>query len=333
MKQHLRTAAIVTLVAAMIWVFAEGASLQRRTRRAELVWVAMPASGRSVRVADPDWTGSVDVVLDGSAAALDRLESLWLEPVLVEPGQEGVPTAPGEHVIDLREVLRARPELRDSGASVVRCDPPTVRIETDEMVEATAGVVVELPETEPDAEAIPSVESVVVRLPRRRLEALDAPMQVVARIDPAALRGAVRGRPENVRRVRLDPLAPLSGVEGAVIEPARIDVSVTLRTRTASVVLATVPVVVELSPLDQARWNVSIPPEDQVLRNVRVSGPADLVGAIERGETRVSAFVPLSFEDLEGAVTSKRAEFTRLPSSLTFEVEDRVVTLTITARE
>lgn len=331
--QHARTALVVVLITAIIWVFAEGASLQRRSRRVDVSWAAPPASARAMRVADTAWSGEVNLSLEGSTASLDRLERLWLEPMVLEPGQPGVPTTAGTHTVELREVLRMKPEIRDSGVSVVRCDPATVVLEVDEVVSLPARVDVSLPESEPDAEAVATPQGVTLRVPRSVAARLGgAEARVIARVDAATLASAMRGRPETVRRVLVEPAGELAGASGVEIEPARLDVTVTLRSRTASLILPTVPVVIEMSALDQSRWSVTVAADDQVLRDVRVTGPADLVAAIERGETRVVGVVSLSFEDLENRVGSKRAEFSRLPTLLRLDAEDRIVELTIERR-
>jgi hypothetical protein len=97
-------------------------------------------------------------------------------------------------------------------------------------------------------------------------------------------------------------------------------------------VLPTVFVELRIAPELLRTWSVEIPQEERFLREVTVTGPADLVAQIER--TGLIAYVRVLSEDLDRQIQSKEAVFTDLPGSpLEFQVETRRVSLRIKRRD
>jgi hypothetical protein len=86
---------------------------------------------------------------------------------------------------------------------------------------------------------------------------------------------------------------------------------------------------IRVAPGQLARWQISIPENDQFLRDVRVTGPSEEIERIRKGELRIIAMVALSSQELQAGITSKAASFSDLPSSLQFLVEDPIVALEI----
>ena len=139
----------------------------------------------------------------------------------------------------------------------------------------------------------------------------------------------VPGRAEMITNV---PIETPSDVVGAVMEPARAEVRLTLRTKSSSLVLPSVPVYVCMPAVEIGRWDVSIPDEDRFLTDVEVSGPSDVVDLVRRGQIRIAAQLVLSFDDLERGIGSKEVTFAELPTALNFKADSTKVRVRITAR-
>lgn len=338
MLRHLGTILIATLIAALVWIFAEAESVKSREIRIELEIQADPGSDRVVTVNDVAFKDIVDLVLEGSTTELDTAErALRQKKIRLAPGVEGVSPEPGEQSVDLRTALRAAGGLRETGVTIKRIDPPTVRIEVDALVSREAAVRVDVGEGELEApaEVRPSVVKVI--MPGKIAAALTEVPVVTARLDAAVLKPLVPGRREVLSSVPLRPSGVLSKVEPARLrfDPPAVEVAVRLRSKIDSVTLPTVPVLVRMPPGELAHFDISVDEADQLVRNVKVSGPADLVDKVRRETLKVVATVTLTFSDLEraaGATVSKEVTFGDLPAGLTVEVPATSVRVSVSRR-
>lgn len=336
MWSRIKSYGLVTVITAVIWVFAEAESLRTKQVSAEVVFQGDPSGERVIDVADGQgWRGRVELTVEGSAAGLDRLQSrLNRQAIKLTPGMDGVAGESGEQTVDLRLALRAHPDLRDMGATVSKTDPPTVKVRVDQMVPRELRVEVQAPDGELDGVPETRPAKVKVRLPASDAASLGPEATAVVKLDAAMLSKLVPGRVETVSGV---PLAlPSWIVPGrARIEPASVDVQLKLRSRTATVVVPSVPVQVRMAAVELGKWDVVIPETDRFIKDVKVTGPSDLVNQVKSGEIKVLATVSLGFEELERGVTSKEASFTDFASQLPlkFEADNKVVRVTVKKRE
>ncbi|MBM4108318.1 MAG: hypothetical protein FJ255_05825 [Phycisphaerae bacterium] len=327
MPRNLGAIVITTIVALLVWIFAESESLRSREFATDVTFVVDAQSDRLVAVgANTGWTGRVGITLTGPAGSLERVERRLREGVRLAPGMAGVPLEVGTRAVMLRDAIRGLPIVRETGVTVSRVDPAEVLAEVDQVRQAEARVVVDAGDAELDGAPDVTPPTAQLRGPGRALDRLGAREPTVSlRLEPAALRNLVPGRRETLTRVPLRPPPELDGVVGVRVEPSTADVQLTLRSRTAQVELPAVPVGVWLAGSEMARFEVVIKPEDQFIRNVRVSGPSDLIAQVRSGELRISATVVLGFEELERGITSKDAVFNLVPSPLRVEADSRLV--------
>jgi len=327
---------LVTIIAALVWIFAESETLRTSDVRLELQLIA-DASGQHVaRPADEStWSPNITVELSGAAGRMDNIQALALRPVRLAPGSPGVPAEPGDYAIDIRQALAALPELTGRGITITRCEPASIRIRIDELISREFKIVVQAnAELEGPPEVRPALA--VISMPRRIADAIPADTVLTARIDADTLARLVPGRREVLTNVRLslpdahaDALRPDAH---ARIDPPAAQIALTLRARSASTEIASVPVQVRLAPIELARWEIAIPDQDRFIANVRVTGPADLIELVKRGELKITATLALSFEELERGITSKEVTFSDLPSSLKVEADNRTVKLSVKRR-
>ncbi|MFG0242984.1 MAG: hypothetical protein ACF8R9_09380 [Phycisphaerales bacterium JB054] len=333
--ERLKTGVLVTLIAVLIWAFAEGQSLRSQRTVVELEFSPLSNGVWATRVVDgQDWRGRVEVLVEGSVTSLDSLEAILREPVSFEPGMEGLPRATGEHTMELRESLRLHPEFRSRGVSVLSAEPATVRVHVQELATLSLPIRVEAPSAELDGVAeLVGVSEATVRLPAEMAAALEpGAAWMVAQVDPSQL-AALQEGVRSILRVRLVPGSVLDRDSVFSVEPAQVDVRLTVRSKTESHVLVSVPVDLRLPAGELGRFDVTIPPEAQALSNVTVKGPSELIQRIRDGQLVVRAYIRLTYEELEAGVTSKRAEFSGYPVALSFEVEDPDVSVEIHRRE
>jgi hypothetical protein len=334
-KAVLRTALVASLVTVLIWLFAEGESLISRTSRAEVAVSGEPGSDRVAWVVDgqTNWRGRVDVTLEGSTGAIDAMDEVFLRPIVIKPGMPGVPATPGEYELSLLDVMREHPSLRGRGVSIVRCDPESVRIGVDELTRVQVPVQVLTPGVLVEGTATSKPAQVSLRAPRAALDKADrAYLFATAEVDQARASGLAPGRNETLAQVPVRAPAWMRDNPFVTVEPAQVDVSLMIRSRTAELTIASVPVALMIAPIEVNNWLVDVPAEDRVLKDVRLTGPSEAIEQVRRDEKRVRAVVALSFEELERGVPGKDAEITGLPAGVEARVEDRFVRLTITRR-
>ena len=333
--QRLKTGVLVTLIALLIWAFAEGQSLRSQRTVVELEFSPLSNGMWSTRVVDgQDWRGRVEVLTEGSVSSLDSLEAVLREPMSIEPGMEGLPRATGEHTMELREALRMHPEFRSRGVSVLSTEPATVRVHVQELATLKLPIRVEAPSAELDgvAELVGASEA-SVRVPAAMASALqEGDAWMVAQVEPAQLEAMQEGV-RSTLRVRLVPGPALAKDAVFSVDPSQVDVRLTVRSKTESYLLASVPVDLRLPVGELGRFDVTIPVEDQSLSNVTVRGPSELIARIRDGELVVRAYIRLTYEELEAGITRKRAEFSGYPVALSFDVEDPNIGLQIRKRE
>lgn len=332
---RIKSLGMVTVITAVIWVFAEAESLRTKQISAEVIFQGDPSGERVIDVPEGQgWRGRVELTVEGSAAGLDRLQSrLNRQAIKLTPGMDGVSGESGEQTVDLRLALRAHPDLREMGATISKTDPSSVKVRIDQIVPRELRVEVQAPDGE--LEGVPETRpaKVQVRLPASDAASLGAQATALVKIDASMLSKLVPGRVETVTGVAVT-MPPWIAPGRARIEPASVDVQLKLRSRTATVTVPSVPVQVRMAAVELGKWDVEIPETDRFIKDVKVTGPSDLVNQVKTGEIKIVATLSLGFEELEKGVTSKEVSFTDFSSQLAlkFEADNRVVRLTVRKR-
>lgn len=339
MWRFIKTWSIVLPVTLLIWVFAEAESL-RTSSVATSIAIRPPLDQRQVVDAVDDAGQPIPdggasrrrtVSIEGPAAAIQRAELVLREGITLTPGMgEQFAASRGSRELDLAAVLRAYPPLQGLGVTIKSVDPPRVRVVVDDVVERKVSVVPELPDGQTDGPPVVTPPEVVMRVPSEAAAKLPEGAQAIARIDRATWDRLVPGRRESVP-VSVQLPKALDGVRNVTITPARVTVELTVRSRTDSITIPTVPVHIRAPSAELERWDVAIKGR-ALLNDVKITGPADAIQRIRDGAITVVAYVPLSYEDLERQITSKEAVYCDLPTPLRFEPETPLIELEITRR-
>lgn len=339
MWRILKTWSIVIPVTLLIWVFAEAESL-RTLNVATSFAVRAPADQRQVVEAVDDAGQPLPdggaarrrtVSIEGPSAAIQRAETILREGIVLTPGMGDFASSRGSRELDLAALLRSYPPLQGLGVTIKSVDPPRVRVVVDDVVERKVSVVVELPDGQTDGPPVVTPPEVIMRIPSEAAAKLPDGAQAIARIDRTTWDRLVPGRRENTQ-VSVQLPKALDGVRNVSITPARVTVDLTVRSRTDSVTIPTVPVHLRAPAAELERWDVKIRGR-ALLNDVKITGPADIIQRIRDGAITVVAYVPLRYEDLERRITTKEAAYTDLPTSVRFEPEAPLIELEITRRE
>jgi hypothetical protein len=239
----------------------------------------------------------------------------------------------------MKESLEALPVVRNSGVTLADVDPPTVTVIVDNVVTRDAAVRVEIPPGQSlDGAAESSPATVKVRLPESLARATPGELVLTARVDASRLAGVAEGRRTTITGLPLDLPEPLRGIEAVRMIPPQVNVALTLRSRSGSFQVASVPIHIRLAPTETGMWDISLPADSRLLSDVSVSGPSDLIDKLKADNFKLVAFVAPSFEELERAASSgepleKEILFSDLPSLLKVEARQKTVRLTIKRRE
>lgn len=331
----MKTGVVVVLVTVLVWVLAESQTVRTDTAEVTVSFVGQElAEGAQVIRAVPGegWTGTVEVELEGAVGPMADLRDALGQVVSLTLGREVV-APPGQQQIVLRDVLREAEPFRDSGVTIASVTPAQVVVQVDTIRRLELPVRVVLPPgTAIEGQAVTEPATVVLLGPSSAFEAVDRPgalREVVAPIDTEQLGSLVTGRAEQLRGIRLEPPGWLVDRWSTRLSPASVNVELTLRSRTRTITIPTMPVQVTLAPTEQGAWEIRLDPTDQDLIDVVLTGPDEAIGRIERREVRPFATVLLSFEELERGITTKRAEVLGLPPGVEARVDDADVGLTI----
>lgn len=336
MNLRIREFGLVALVTLLIWLFAEAESVRTEVRTVSIEVRAAPNSGKVVALTPgQNWSGTVQVKFEGSNSAIEGIRTLLQTPIVLVPG-DGLPMEAGENPVDLRQALGRRQNIRGEGVTVSEVTPAFVQVQVDDLVRVEVAVRVEADEAVVlESPPEPLRSTVTLLLPALVRDALGESPEAIARLDARD----VDGLPEGVRQekvLRLDPPEAVRGVVGVRLDPPQVTVGLTLRSRTETYEIPSVPVHIRLPAVEVNNWIVTIPADRQSLLDVSVSGPSELIERIrELGHTDpipIVAVVILTPDDLEHGITSKEAVFNTLPGLLKFEAADLTVPFEIMRR-
>ncbi len=325
-----KTALIVTVLTALIWVVAESESLTGERLEAPVRIGGDEAAGLVMVPADRDaWNGRVIIDLEGGAAALSRLRETLRLGFRLEPGEGGVPLEPGRHLVDLAAVVRSLQVLEGSGITVGSVEPEQIEVDIVRLLTREVDVVVRLPAGMDVSSVVAEPRRVRLTYPSSAADAVDRGVEIVASVPPDAADELSVGSRSTIRDVPLIVPDVLTGSPFASIEPASVSVIATLEQREDSVTLDAVPVRIQRPAFQAERWIVRVDERDQLLSGVVVTGPSDLIARIRSNDLRIFATVSLTPDDLDAQITEKAITFSELPTPLRFDTQRATVRLRI----
>lgn len=293
----------ITAVTILIWLYAEGENVRRYDAAMDVQMVG--PRGRQLVIA-PD-RRSFQISFTCAADQLAMFRQLLQEPFNLEVNED--PTQP-QQILVMRDRLAADSRISKLGISIVDVQPATMPVRIEALVPLTLPVRVK-PVDESLAESVtidPLADpaQATVLLPASIAKKATPQTAFEVSLDPARLTGLA---PNIVNRLAVPLSLPADLRNGddtsaAAIEPAAVNVSVTIKTLTAQTTLPAVPIKIVVSPGDLRVYDPPVLSDDHV-RNLVLRGPRNIIKDIEDGKIRIYAELRLSAEELETASRSK----------------------------
>jgi len=321
--RRVQSVGLVTLITAVIWLYAEGQDVRDITREVRLTLPAEIGQSTVLAFSNPSRAASVQVRLMGASASLSQVEQqLGAGGGLRLPVEPGDLRGDGPVTLDVASLIRrarvrtdepTSPTLMDLGVNVLSVEPTELRVEVDQLFMKRLRVLFDpgVVEVEPNWEATPAeVEATLLRSRWEAVRGASDALFVEAVIPRETLVGLEQGVRQ--RDVQADLRLPEVFVpDGPLADYTRlhrrtVSLSFTIARQRASVELGTVPVWLVSSPSELQRYRVELAAENRVLNGVRIEGPRDLVDRLraEDSNLRVIARFELTSEELDRGVSS-----------------------------
>ena len=309
MADRIRTILIVSILAVVVWLFAEAESLGEDEVSARIEFPPPAATSLLVRSDPPNPT--VKVGLRGGKAALQRARSVLEAPIRLEPGR-GVPDTDAARVIDLADALRRNQALAETRVTIEYVRPPTLEVTVETLQTRAIEVRPDLPDLQTEALPVVTPPTVEVRLPRSLAERLDE--TIVARARPVSEQnGAPLAPGAHSITAPVQLPSTLHGQPGVSLLTDRVRVEFTVVSTLVTETLPAVPVQILLAPTEANEWFVTMDAEDQIL-SVELTGPRAIMSELKSDSVNASivAILYLSDIDLQSGVTAKSVSFALL---------------------
>lgn len=308
MMARVLSLAFVTFIAILVWVLAEGQTLRSTTITADLRLDA-GSNTRALRVSpDDEFTGRVELRVSGSGSGIDELSSRLRDPITLHLGAE-IPFQAGQQTFDLHAALRRTELFRRIAVSLNDVDPATITIDADELTTIDVPVAVELPDVQIEGAVRTDPETVAVTLPKSFADTLEpGAATMVAHLSADTLNRLTPGVEQRIDGARLQASPALAASWFVRSATPQVSVVLTLRSRTATEIIPTVPVQVRIAPSELSRFDITVAEDDRFLHDVTLRGPSPLIERIRSDPSlRPVAVLVLSFEELERGIESKDA--------------------------
>ncbi len=317
--QEIQTLVIAALFAVLMWVYAEGETINSHTLRLDVQLIAPP--GQRL-VIEPESIRQVSLTVRAATSQWAQLQELERKPFALEVADD-----PGQQfqIVNLKERLRTDARVTGLGGTIIDVQGDNPRVYVERLETLTLPVAVAAGGLELAGQPRVTPESAAVTAPASAVEALRSVTLL------ASLAGVSdQSLPENVAVSREVPISlpPSLAVAHVSIAPPRATVSFAVLKRMESATLGLVPIWVVLPPSETARFAVELSDENRFLRDVTITGPRDVVAGIKAGEINVWAALRLSADELEQGVATKTLEL-NLPAGVTLTGPPPTVPLTI----
>jgi len=323
LSSYLGTALFSALLAAVIWLWAEGESVQVTTLAVPVTFV-VPATADMV--VEPENPAPLDVTIEASARQLRRLQEL-INAGPIEFTIPNNPNAPAIRRLVTRDIL-ASAELERLGVTVRDVQPETLEVRAETMVEVSVPLRARADGVRLDGAATFNPASVLIRLPNSLSDLADN-MTLDISLSDLDLEGLETNVAHTLPLDLSIPTALRSSWSRMLTNSAQV--TLTLRSTTDSVMLPRVPVYINAPPMLLSRYDIELPERQRVLPDVELTGPRDVIERIRQRDpgSRVWAEIQPSEDDLAKGQSTLQLTL-RVPPGVS--VVSPIPTVTVTAR-
>ena len=323
--ERIETWLVVTVIAVLVWLYAEGASVDSYSNQPVRVQFVPASAGEDLAI-EPSEPFTVLMDYRSSNSQRREVERLVSEPI--EYPVEFDPDSPESKMVVMAEVLRQSP-VGAKGINILSVEPEVKQVTVEPIQTVTMQVTPEVVGLELEGPATVEPREVNVRLPAR-LAPLAEDRPLVARLDAGTL-GPLEQDRQSFDGVKVPlELPPELKSKWSRIEAPSVSVGFTARkySRRRTVRLPGVPVNVSVQPLLLRRYQLDMPEEQMVIPDVRLSGPAPVIERIANRELRVRAEIRPTADELARGVRSFMVHL-ELPEGVSVESPLPVIELRV----
>jgi len=298
MWQKVQTYVFVTLIAVLIWLYAEGLTLKTWEITPDIEFV--PPPGQKLLISPA--RHRIQATIKGPTAQLDEIKKLQeAGPIKLELLDDPTNAEPYEQV-NLAQELARQPAIARLGVTITDIKPARVRVRVERYVTRTLAIEIG---TNSDFEfkGDPTVDpaEATVEVPMSLAGGIDDDTKVIALLDDAVLTRLEMDKQHIEENVPLILPPPLGG-EHIIITPQAASVTLTITQKTSTTAPQSVPVLLVAPIAELAKYEVLLEnQDDQMLRGVVLSGPNDVIDGISARQIKVWAELRLSADDLAQA--------------------------------
>lgn len=282
---------LVTLIAVLIWIYAEGRNVQTYTP-ADAVPIEVDLADEDMVITEQS-PERVGVRFRGTAGELAKIKRVLADGFRLELGV----SEPGEKSLPMVDELRGAERLAGLNVSIVAAEPSTLQLTVDRLVTESVPVVFQPADVELGEPAVPLPSQVRLTVPERLLDEVGEELSdMVLTAAPLAPIAPLRQGVEHTVRARVVLPMVLENNPHVRVEPEEVDLTFTIDKKEDSVTLPSVPVW-NLAPThDRNRFEIDL--EDDRLRDVEVTGPSEMIQRVRDRAIPVVAILRLSSDDL-----------------------------------
>lgn len=332
MLDKLQTSFVVTLIAVLVWLYAEGEAVSQHQIQLQVKFV--PPPGRPLLV-ERDRTASNDapmlvwMTFIGSSGQRSQVEQIVSEGALEIMVTDRPDAETPEQTVALRDAL-ADSRLGNLGISIVNTTPDTVSLWVEPLVTEEIGVQVATGDLQLAQPPTPEPVKVNITVPARLADEAQN-LKLIADLTREDLSQYEVNTQQTLPAVPLRLPQPLQR-PGVVLERDTVAVTFTIRKQIDSVTLTAVPIHINAPPLVLEQYRIRLPEDQMVLPDVRLAGPADVIDRIRRKDVRVWAELRPSVDELDDGVQSLTAHL-NVPPGVTLETPLPQIQVEVTRRQ
>lgn len=312
----------ITIIAFMVWLYAEGATRKSHSVQITVHFVAPP--NQRLLIDPPNM--QVSSMVRCATSQLQQVKELGADGIEIQLAEK-----PGEieQLVSLETLVGPHERFNRLGVTIERVDPIAAPVRVERLIERAIPIELRMP---PDLElAGPAVFSDVgqIVLPARFAPDIEG-LKLVARLDGNALAGIVPGvTTDRVIDVSVPP--EMARFPDLNHTPRKVKVTFTVKKKEDEHILGIVPVLLTIAPNLARQYDVKVDEESMVLRDIKIKGPSDMIARIKANTIKVEALLSLSPEELEKMIPSKHPVL-HLPAGVNVESTPPLVKFTITKR-
>lgn len=323
----------VTLVAVLVWLYAEGENIKTYEMDIPIQFVA--ATGQNLLIKPARLDDNPRVTFQCSSAQYVQLEQLFDGSAIPIPLSED-PNAPdGNQQLLLKQLFTSLPIFSKLSVNITEVKPAqvTVNVKKLQTVELKIAEVTDGESLLQDVVIEPAVAT--LHLPKDMLTNLTESDTIKARLNKQVLDRLTLNQSHTIEGVQL--IAPASvRSEDVRIDPSTAKVTFTLTRQAKTATISSVAVRLVLPAASMGQYDVSLlNDEDKLIRSVKLTGPNDLIDAIEQRKIKIWADLKLEADDLAKGVGKESIAIVPLiqkPDNVKLVEAPGAINLKITAR-